>query len=868
MFKKLSKLNFELVSTKPKLIIVIALALTIISGVLAAGLSMELSWVSLAPEGSESVKEYQQIIEDFPTLSPIIVLVESDDSNAMKKAVKSVEEEVSQLDEYVVSVTGGLDQDFILDYSLILANKEQQEELVYTLADSNFESIYQMIGMSFEQSARDVDNMTSEEIKSTLGVVKSFEELVNVSSNYLAGKVDKEALESGLKTFMTGDTITTSDDGTMTTMTIQPAFEMMDTKKLLPGVNAIEEAIEKAREENPNVKIMATGMHIVGRDEADSIMSDSYVSTIVTILVILGIQFFAFKAFSAPALTFMPLVLGVFWVTGLTKIFVGRLNMMTAFAAVMLLGLGIDFAIHLYSSYTEKRSYGEDKLQALEHAIMISGPGILTGGLTTAAAFLTLNVSSLALLSELGTVMGLGIITTLVSVFWVLPAVIVLKKEKESKISKIKGDYKWIGFVANTVRKHKVLVASVLLVSSVFMASQAKDVGFDKNLLNLEPVGLESVEVMNYMIEKYDMSSDAFSVSVGSLEEVYRLHKAYEETDGIKEVTSIASFIPEEKVQRERIKNLEDLKKVLLNNPSYREPNLDQLITTTKNNQDGLIELGNAFKTQEESNIIKLSGTFDDFKTTIENHNESKLNKLAEDYYEISKQISEQMLSVELLSPDKLPDNYKKQFVSEDGSKYLITIYPNFDVWENIDNELGKKFYKDIKEINASITGTPIFMKELFDSIGGQLVNIALILMSVLLLILLIHFKSIKYTIISFIPLVLTLIFTVGTMSLLNYDFNMLNFIAILLIIGIGIDDGVHVLHHYKEGQRVMSKLFSSIGRAILITTLTTVSGFGSLAFSSYRGMASLGIVLAIGVAYAFIMTVLVLPILLKEENA
>ncbi len=65
-----------------------------------------------------------------------------------------------------------------------------------------------------------------------------------------------------------------------------------------------------------------------------------------------------------------------------------------------------------------------------------------------------------------------------------------------------------------------------------------------------------------------------------------------------------------------------------------------------------------------------------------------------------------------------------------------------------------------------------------------------------------------------------------------------------------------------------MSKLFSSIGRAILITTLTTVSGFGSLAFSSYRGMASLGIVLAIGVAYAFIMTVLVLPILLKEENA
>jgi predicted RND superfamily exporter protein len=93
----------------------------------------------------------------------------------------------------------------------------------------------------------------------------------------------------------------------------------------------------------------------------------------------------------------------------------------------------------------------------------------------------------------------------------------------------------------------------------------------------------------------------------------------------------------------------------------------------------------------------------------------------------------------------------------------------------------------------------------------------------------------------------------------------MLNFLSILLIIGIGIDDGVHILHHYKTGVKKINYLFSSVGKAILMTTLTTVLGFGSLMFSSYRGIASLGAALSIGVLYAFIMTVIVLPILIKE---
>jgi len=94
----------------------------------------------------------------------------------------------------------------------------------------------------------------------------------------------------------------------------------------------------------------------------------------------------------------------------------------------------------------------------------------------------------------------------------------------------------------------------------------------------------------------------------------------------------------------------------------------------------------------------------------------------------------------------------------------------------------------------------------------------------------------------------------------------MLNFLSILLIIGIGIDNGVHILHHYKIGERKIGYLFSSVGKAILLTTLTTVCGFGSLIFSSYRGIASLGAALSIGVICAFVMTIVVLPLLLRNK--
>ena len=83
---------------------------------------------------------------------------------------------------------------------------------------------------------------------------------------------------------------------------------------------------------------------------------------------------------------------------------------------------------------------------------------------------------------------------------------------------------------------------------------------------------------------------------------------------------------------------------------------------------------------------------------------------------------------------------------------------------------------------------------------------------------------------------------------------------ALPLIVGIGIDDGVHLLHRWRiEGKGQIPRIYASTGRAILLTSLTTMLAFGSLMFSLYRGFASLGIAMFIGVGACFLTSVMVL---------
>ncbi len=875
MFKKIFEWNAKLVNNKPKLVLLVVLILTIIAGILAMNLSMELSWVSLAPDNSPAVEEYEDIIDNFPSLDSVVVLVESDDYDMLKQATKEVAGNLEDMDEYVTSVVAGVETDFMLENALMLMDKSESEMMGYSFYDANLTSVYQLMYMMVDETTiKAADGtLTDDQIAYSASIIKGINSLIKQSNHSLDEDIDEKGISDSIKKMFVGESILTSPDGKMAMITIQPSFDMMDQVMLIPGVDAIEAKIKSINDKYDNVTIRATGMHYVARDEIVTVTNDSYIATILSIVLILAMLYFAFRTWIAPIFAVTPLLFGIVWAMGVVGIVIGRLNMMTVFAVAMLLGLGIDYAIHLYSSYSERRAADIEKKEAIIYSICHTGPSIIVGAMTTAVAFFALNISKLSILSELGTVMGVGIITTLAAVFWILPSLIMLKKEEEKSVKKISGEFKFIGSVAKGVYKIKYVVLAVLLIGAGFMGYQAKQIGFDMNLMNLEPKGLESIEVMDYMVEKYDTSSTNFALQADSLDEVYRLQKEFENVDGVSEVSSVALILPSIEDQKKSMEAIEDIKDLLEQKLSKYPVDKNNLTLVIFELEDRLAELEDIWM---ENDLERLSeADFDSIQTEIEklnailetNISQSKLDDLSDAVYDSMDDIQEVMLSASILTPADLPEAYKTQFVSKDGSEFLITIYPEFDIWQELGTEKGDKFLADLTKVDASITGTPIFMKDLYDAVGDELLKMGLILVGILLVILLIHFRSIKYAVIAFLPLIFTFVYTLGTMAIFNIQFNMINFLVILLIIGIGLDDGVHILHHYKQGERNIKILFSKIGRAIFLTTVTTVFGFGSLSFSSYRGIAGLGVILAIGVTLAFVFTVVVLPIFLKEEK-
>jgi predicted RND superfamily exporter protein len=125
--------------------------------------------------------------------------------------------------------------------------------------------------------------------------------------------------------------------------------------------------------------------------------------------------------------------------------------------------------------------------------------------------------------------------------------------------------------------------------------------------------------------------------------------------------------------------------------------------------------------------------------------------------------------------------------------------------------------------------------------------------------------RRLRETFLTLIPLAFTVLWTLGWMGWLDIPFNLANVIAIPLILGIVIDDGIHVIHRYRENPGQTESLISgSTAQAITLTSWTTMIGFGSLLISGHLGIFSLGLVVVVAVGAAWILSLVLLPVVLS----
>jgi hypothetical protein len=202
-----------------------------------------------------------------------------------------------------------------------------------------------------------------------------------------------------------------------------------------------------------------------------------------------------------------------------------------------------------------------------------------------------------------------------------------------------------------------------------------------------------------------------------------------------------------------------------------------------------------------------------------------------------------------------LPASLVDRFVGQNG-KHLLKIYGRGDIW---DMQALKSFVHEVRSVDPRATGNPLQAYEASLEMKASYQLAALYAVLVIAVVLWIDFRKVQYVMLAAFPLSLGMLQTFGLMGLLDIPLNPANLIALPLIVGIGVDYGVHIVHNFLE-QRGRYRISPATAVAVLVDAVTTIIGFGSLMVASHQGLQSLGRVLTLGITCCTITSLVVLP--------
>lgn len=862
------------------------LVLTIFFAYRASTLQMRTGFDSLLPGENPRIAEFNRILDEFQNESNIMLLAEGNE-DSLKAYAQAVKPLLEDFDEWVASVHIQIPEDFYRRNALKLLPPDQLNNFGSMFYDPNLVPFLHNLNNSFEGVYQRNDEVLQSR-RDELNAVRfldGLEMFVDIQSEVMNGESGEGVGQKAVDAITFGETYMLSPNKDMILIFIEPTFNMMiEPAELQISVDGIEKIIKETSTQY-GVTAGLTGSIVLGRDEYKAFTSDTWTVSILALIGIFILFVISFRMWVSPLLAILTVIMGVTWAMGFSSFLVEYLSMMTAMMSVILIGLGIDFSVHIISGYTEKRNQGLDVRISMQETLLRFGPGIITGGITTGLAFLTLLISETVGMREMGIIAGLGIIFTMLATIIILPTMLVIRerllKNFNTSLPPKDVSYPFLGRIAVFTAKYRWNMGILFLLITGFLFNRAVNMSVDYNYLNMEPVGLESIKLQEKLIEAFDLSSDFVMFTTDNLDDARKLTRQAREMETTGWVESISDYLPDPDGLEEQYRFLKNLRRNLQSREirkqmsshdvkMYRKE-LERLEANIIELQD-LAFLGGQDKVYNKA--IKLVGEAGDSLargniTLFINALDTGLTKIELTYFQQQfstafKSTIIEMANTEPLTLDNLPGEIKNRFTGKSGNIFIINVYPEKNIWE--DSRFLYRFTDEATELSEKATGLPPIFVELMDIMSKDGKKATYLAIIAVFLVLLIDFRSLKYALVGMVPLIFGAIWMMGIMEISGLKFTMMNILAVPLIIGIGIDDGVHILHRWKI-EKNLDIVYRSTGKAILLTSLTTMLGFGSLWFATYRGLGSMGIALFIGVGTCFLATLFIIPAILGLQN-
>ncbi len=645
--------------------------------------------------------------------------------------------------------------------------------------------------------------------------------------------------------------------------TLVIAKPKMHFDQILPGDTALTSAREISRgimAENANLSIRITGETALEHEELESVTKDAAFSGLMSLALVCIALWVGLRSVKLVLITYLALIMGLILTAGFAAISIGHLNVISIAFASLYIGLGVDYAIHICLHYREGRAEGLSNIDAILVSIRDVGSSLFLCALTTAIGFFAFIPTDYAGVSELGIISGGGIFIGLIISLTVLPALLcIFPVNKVKPIRSVLIPAFAITFPFRYATGIKI-VSILLGIAACFVLTQ---LSFDYNPINLRDPSSESVSTIKELLKSKTDSPFAMTALAKDLAAADNITHQLEQQSSVHEVITLASFVAKD--QDDKLATIEDLNLMLggqLKNFDNTLDNADQLSALTKFNATLKKAIAEQSPNAPLATLQQLQQRID---TLIQQAEATATPK--DSYIQLEKNILGLLpFTIERLKTsltavpfglDDLPPDIKSHWVSSTGL-YRVLITPAKD--QNNPENL-KEFVSQVQAVDDTISGLPIVnlaggnavVNAFIEAFSGAFIAIVILLLMI--------YRSVKKTLLVIMPLLLAALLTGASNVLLDNPFNFANIIALPLLLGMGIDSSILIVHrHHSSSVEDDQLLQSSTTRGIIFGALTTLCCFSSLALTTHQGIASMGLLLTIGLTFTVMCSLIVLP--------
>jgi len=640
--------------------------------------------------------------------------------------------------------------------------------------------------------------------------------------------------------------------------TLQPG------KRAMKRIRAVARSLDLTPEQG--VRVRLTGSVALNTEELKSVEAGAGTAGFISLVLVALFLILGLRSLRLVAAVLVTLIMGLVWTGAFAALAIGELNLISVAFAVLFIGLGVDFGIHVALRFREADAQGAE--EPLGIAVRGVGPPIALATATTSVAFLAFVPTDYRGISELGIIAAAGMVIAFVLNLVLLPALIALFRVRAKPAAAERSVL--AASPDRVIRANARTICLAAIVLALVAAPIAAFMRFDHNPLNLKDFSTESVQTVLELTRETNASPFTASVLAPNLKAADALAARFEKLPSVDKAITLSDYVPAKQTEKLEIVDQAALfLTATLQNPAVKPaPDAAQRRAAYIKFQGELAGLSKSGKAGAlEPKISRLARALTAYAAKTELSDAALLalgRALTASFPARLAELKDAMRARRVALSD-LPKLLRDQRIASDG-RARVEIFPKSDLTKGRDL---REFVAQVRAIAPAATDAPIDILE-----GGRVVvaafyqatGTALIAIVLLLFLLL---RRVWDVALVMVPLALAALLAVAAARLAGLDLNLANIIVLPLLLGLGVDSGIHLVMRARDeaSGKIASKndggaalLHTSTPRAVLFSALTTAGSFGALATSGHRGTASMGLFLTIAIGMTLLCMLVVLP--------